>query len=640
MSVGKESDPATYNPAHAYYNLLVDGFRSGHLYLKREVPPGLAKLADPYDPAANSSYQGAGLHDTSYYKNKLYLYFGVTPAVVLFWPYAALTGHYLYHKQAVAIFCSVGFLVSVTLLCALQRRYFAEVGGWVVAAGALALGLATGVPAMLQRPDVWEVPISCAYAMVMLALSGVWRALHDPSRRCWWLAAASLAYGLAVGARPTVLFGAVILLVPVVHAWISPLGNDGRRWLVMTRLLAAAVGPSLFIGFGLMLYNYLRFDSPFEFGQHYQMSANKESDMHHLFGLNYLWFNFRVYFLQPVHWGGFFPFVKGIKVPTAPSGQLGVENPFGLLPNIPLVWMALAVPLAWKKQMAVECSALRFFVAAMVLLFGISALIVGCFGGACLRYEVDFVPVVMLLAACGILGLEHALAAKPQWRNLARGAWVAALLFSVAVGLLLSVQIYTAKERLAAGIDLVKLGRPNDAMRCFEQVLRIKPDSAEAHSNLGNVLATLPNRLPDAISEYEAALRINPDFAEVHNNLGNILATLPDRLSDAISEYEAALRINPDFAEAHSNLGNVLVSLPGRLLDAISEYEAALRINPDLFSAHNNLGNALAHVPGHLPEAIPQFEAALQIKPDYAEARENLERIRNMMARQAAESAK
>ena len=40
-----------------YYNLLVQGFRAGQLSLKKEVPPGLAQLADPYDPAANGPYR-------------------------------------------------------------------------------------------------------------------------------------------------------------------------------------------------------------------------------------------------------------------------------------------------------------------------------------------------------------------------------------------------------------------------------------------------------------------------------------------------------------------------------------------------------------------------------------------------------
>ena len=54
---------------NSYYNLLVQGFRDGQLNLKREVPPGLAQLADPYDPLDNSPYLSTDnpLLDLSYY---------------------------------------------------------------------------------------------------------------------------------------------------------------------------------------------------------------------------------------------------------------------------------------------------------------------------------------------------------------------------------------------------------------------------------------------------------------------------------------------------------------------------------------------------------------------------------------------
>jgi hypothetical protein len=112
----------------SYYNLLVQGFRAGQLNVKREAPPGLTQLADPYDPAANAAYlwntrdPSLGLLDMSYYKGKLYLYFGVTPALVLFWPYAVLTGHYLPEKDAVVFFFGLGFLVAGCLLFAVWRR--------------------------------------------------------------------------------------------------------------------------------------------------------------------------------------------------------------------------------------------------------------------------------------------------------------------------------------------------------------------------------------------------------------------------------------------------------------------------------------------------------------------------------------
>src|SRR5579859_3495092 len=40
------------NAAGSYYNLLVQGFRAGQLNLKKEVPPALTQLNDPYTPTA------------------------------------------------------------------------------------------------------------------------------------------------------------------------------------------------------------------------------------------------------------------------------------------------------------------------------------------------------------------------------------------------------------------------------------------------------------------------------------------------------------------------------------------------------------------------------------------------------------
>jgi tetratricopeptide (TPR) repeat protein len=625
------------DPADAYYNLLVQGFRSGQLNLKQEAPPGLAQLADPYDPATNTAFrEGSHLHDLSYYNGKIYLYYGVTPALVLFWPYAALTGHYLFHKQAVAVFCSIGFLASVVLFCALRRRYFPEVSGMAVAGCALALGGANCVPAMLQRPDVYEVAISCAYAMVMLALVGIWHAMHDPARRCWWLAAASLAYGLAVGARPNVLFGAVILLAPVVHAWKQAPEHDRPRWSIAARLLAAAVVPIALIGSGLMFYNYLRFDNPLDFGMSYALAGVKERALPHMFSLKYFWFNFRIYFLQPLRWHGSFPFVNDIKVPPAPAGQLGVENAFGVLTSLPLVWMAAAAPLAWQGRAPGESSALRLFIAALAVLFGIFALTICLYTYADLRYQVDFVPVLVLLAVCGVLGLEHAAAAKPRWRGVARWAWIATLFVSVAVSLLVSTLRY-AEEQFRAGVDHVSMGRPQEAVANFEQALRIKPDFAQAHDYLGCTLLCNPNRRSEAIAQFQAALQIDPDSAETHNNLGTVLINMPGHLPEAIAQFQAATRIDPDDESAHYNLGVAFRQAPGHLPDAMAQFQTAVRINPGDAEAHNNLGSILAQL-GRLPEAIGQFKLALQLNPYFTDARNNLELARKMMTQPAAGS--
>jgi Flp pilus assembly protein TadD len=590
--------------ADNYYNLLAQGFRAGQLSLKKQVPLALGQVADPYDPSAYASF-GLEVGDMSYYKRKLYLYFGVTPAVLLFWPYVALTGHYLLQRDAVVNFCIVGFLTSLGLLCALWRRYFAEVSVAVVAVGGLALGLATGTPLMLTRCEVYQVPISCGYAFTMLALAAMWKPLHETERRCWWLAAASLAYGLAVAARPSLLFGSVILLVPVVQAW-------RERRTMLAPLLAATV-PIALIGLGLMLYNLVRFDSPFEFGAHYQLNGQRQLTRE-LFHLRYLWVNFKLYYLEPARWSGRFPFVHDITLPPVPAGGIGVDKPFGVLTNIPLVWLAAAVPLAWRRRPIEAFSALCGFLGAAAMLFGICTATLCLYFGTGGRYEVEFLPALVLLAVTGVLSLERSLAGRPVWRYAFRWSWSLLLGFSVAFNLLVSIR-RCAQWQDDMAFTLERQGKVKEAIRHYEQALRLNPDYAEAHNNLGVALAG-QGKLLEAIGHYEQALRIKPYHAEAHHSWGIALEQV-GRVEEAIQHYEQALRLKPDYAEAQNNLGVALVK-QDRLQEAIGHYEEAVRIDPDYALAHYNLGIALARL-GRLREAIGHWEQALRLKPDFAE---------------------
>ena len=636
--------------ADVHYNLLVEGFQRGQLNLNKTPPPELGQLADPYDPVTNERYRlGGGLHDMSFYRGRLYLYFGVTPALVLFWPWAALTGRYLFHRYAVAVFCAAGFLAAAAMLAALRRRYFPEAGAGVLAAGVLALGLAAGAPIMLQRAEFWEVAVSCGYALFMLALGAVWRALHDPARRPAWLAAASLALGLALGARPSLLFGTAIVLIPVWRAWRDrPAGARRPPW----GLLAAALGPLVLCGLALLLYNQRRFGNPFEFGERYQLAGDRQDVAGH-FSPRYLGFDFWVYFLAPAQWSAHFPFVGAIVPPPLPPGHAPIEDPYGLLTNIPLTWLALAAPLAWRGRAAADRAALRGFLGSVALGFGSSALVLCLFYGTCSRYEVEFLPELVLLAVVGVLALERATAGRPRGRLAVRVGWSLLLAGSIAFNLLGAVDRYVT-QRCLLGNHLYTAGRLEAAIAQYEMAVRWKPTYAEGHSDLGNAL-TLAGRLPEALAECRTAVRLKPDYAKAHDNLGNALldtgqvgAALaeytaavrldPDdstahyntgialfrlgRVAEAMVQYATAVRLDPDNADARYNLANALLQ-SGRADDAIIQYEAVLRLQPDFVAAHNNLGGALLQM-GRTAEAVAQFEAALQLRPTYAEAHNNL----------------
>jgi tetratricopeptide (TPR) repeat protein len=122
-------------------------------------------------------------------------------------------------------------------------------------------------------------------------------------------------------------------------------------------------------------------------------------------------------------------------------------------------------------------------------------------------------------------------------------------------------------------------------------------------------------RLADADTKarWEQMLRINPNDARAHYNLGIIMERAGDAES-AIAHYEQAIRIQPGFAMAHYNLA-IALQQAGKLADAVEHYEQVLRIEPDNVEGYISLGLALAQT-GRGPEAITQYQRALAIAPD------------------------
>ena len=109
------------------------------------------------------------------------------------------------------------------------------------------------------------------------------------------------------------------------------------------------------------------------------------------------------------------------------------------------------------------------------------------------------------------------------------------------------------------GIALARIGRIQEAIGTVRagaaDQARLRQGAQQSRGSPCRKLG----RIQEAIAHYEQALRIKPDYAEAHNNLGIALAQT-GKIEDAIGQYEQALRIKPDYAEAHYNLGNALAA--------------------------------------------------------------------------------
>jgi tetratricopeptide (TPR) repeat protein len=170
------------------------------------------------------------------------------------------------------------------------------------------------------------------------------------------------------------------------------------------------------------------------------------------------------------------------------------------------------------------------------------------------------------------------------------------------------------------GNILRALGRPREAMTCYEGALALAPDAVDTLYNLGNTCQELgqPDR---AIAYFERALRLRPDAIELRHNLGLALEDL-GRPDEAIACYRRVLAFRPDAVDTLDNLAGALRA-QGQLDAAQACYERALALRPDRVESHTGLGVVLRDR-GHLEEAVASHERALALMPNHAETLNNL----------------
>jgi hypothetical protein len=420
-----------------YYGLIADALRHGDLALRIKPPQALLDLPNPYDPNANGPFQ-AGLHDLSLRNGHLYAYWGPTAAIVLFAPFQ-LIGIEIPQSLAVALFGFLGFVFSALTLRFLVRRFLPATPRWALAASTIFLAFGNAVPFVLRRPAVYEVAITCALCFAML---GLWLLLtgwfgERPSRRR--LAAASLAFGLALASRPTLGALAIVPLVLAVVAWRRAAWPEG---LTQRRALIALAGPFAACALLVAAYNMARFGSPLEFGQKYQLAGADPATLK-TFDPAFIPSGLFLYLLAPPRPMALFPFLQLSAPPTlpwaTPDGFDYTEATGGALVLAPLLLWILLLPVVGRR---LEPDLRRLLLA----LVGAGALIVFAMSfilaGTTQRYAVDFMALLSLPALLlWMVTLQRT--RRGSWRRrLAAGSGLVVIAWGSLAGLAISFTGY------------------------------------------------------------------------------------------------------------------------------------------------------------------------------------------------------
>lgn len=262
-------------PGHRnQYELMAENILQGRIDFAYGDEDALLELENPYDPAERKQ-TGVRYHwDHAYYNGHYYMYFGVVPVLLAFLPYRVITGEPLTTYQGTQLFTAIFIAGIFALFSLLRNRFFKKLPYAVFLAMAVAMSVMS-VWYAAAEPALYCTAITAALALEVWSLYFFVRGVYVQQRENTQLLCAgigALLGALTFGCRPTIAL-ANILVIPMLIAFLK---QRKFSWKLAGKLVLAAL-PYVAVAAGLMLYNYARFDDPFEFGQKYQLTVADQS---------------------------------------------------------------------------------------------------------------------------------------------------------------------------------------------------------------------------------------------------------------------------------------------------------------------------------------------------------------------------
>jgi hypothetical protein len=117
--------------------------------------------------------------------------------------------------------------------------------------------------------------------------------------------------------------------------------------------------------------------------------------------------------------------------------------------------------------------------------------------------------------------------------------------------------------------DITRKTQTED-LAAYTKVLQDDPKNPLRHDAVAMLNLQL-GRIAEAEAEFRESLRLNPESAPTHYNMGMVFS-VQRKYEQAAAEFQNAITLDPSHAEAHNNLGAMLHAF-GRLDEAAVEYD-------------------------------------------------------------------
>lgn len=262
-----------------YATDFVDALSNGKVYLEKAPSEELTSLENPYDTTQrdeNSLKRGKDyIWDSSYYNGKYYSYFGILPALILMVPYHLLTGKYMLVHFAILIFSLLTIWSLKELVINIFERYFKNTPFKIMIFSMIILLFGSQILILNGRPKFYELAVISGLFFATAGINFLFMGIKQKDIKYKYIFLSSLFLSLSVACRPTMLFTSLIALPVFIKIFIKKF-KEKRN---IGKSIASICIPYILIGSLLMYYNYIRFNSIFEFGASYQLTVNDMSSL-------------------------------------------------------------------------------------------------------------------------------------------------------------------------------------------------------------------------------------------------------------------------------------------------------------------------------------------------------------------------
>lgn len=370
------------------YELLADSMLDGHIYIDYDdVDPKLLAMENPYSWQDRIDNQVNYHWDHAFYNGHYYMYFGVVPVFLLFIPFKLLTGRTLVTYHATQFFVMMAIVAFFLLFYLVAKKYFSKMPLCVYLLVTSAVCLIT-LGYCVQGPALYCTAISGGVCCMLWSILLYFYAVMYAKKTVWQVSFATLgalAGALAFGCRPPAALGNLLALPLAIY---YAKNNKGKH---LIKRFAIVASPYIVIAALLMLYNYLRFENPFEFGQAYQLTSADQT-IYTSFGDNFnlatLLSGLGVNFLELPKVSDIFPYL----------------NYGGFLVTYPLMWLIVLYLAQDKVRETMKKDGVKGFVCFSALTPVIITLFDAYWApGMCERYRLDayFILGILVFFAIG-----------------------------------------------------------------------------------------------------------------------------------------------------------------------------------------------------------------------------------------------